>query len=209
MSQLSVNRGVVHLVFLNPLCVPALLADPTTAPQQLVVVGKPTLHRSVTRLLADPTRPQIVVTAPTAPTEWADVAGQAQTACTNLTVTGESPQRWLAACAEADGTARAHVLDVLAGLRAGQRDADPGGSPAVLEVAYAVGEAVAADPTLLLFVGSSNPVRISPSPTRTWPSLLGEPGRLRYRWQYLHCHGLSSPPSGPGGGVPGRLGSSA
>ena len=144
---------------LNPLCVPALLADPTTAPQQLVVVGKPTLHRSVTRLLADPTRPQIVVTAPTAPTEWADVAGQAQTACTNLTVTGESPQRWLAACAEADGTARAHVLDVLAGLRAGQRDADPGWLPSGLEVAYAVGEAVAADPTLLLFVGSSNPVR--------------------------------------------------
>ncbi|WP_276878846.1 2-succinyl-5-enolpyruvyl-6-hydroxy-3-cyclohexene-1-carboxylic-acid synthase [Lawsonella clevelandensis] len=146
-------------VLLNPLCVSALLADPAHAPQQLVVVGKPTLHRSVTRLLADPALPQIVVTAPTAPTEWADVAGQAQTACTHLTTVGESPQHWLATCAEADGAAHAHVLDVVARLRAGQREDNPGRLPSGLEVAYAVGEAVAADPALLLFVGSSNPVR--------------------------------------------------
>lgn len=160
-------------VLLNPLCLPALLAHPDLAPQQLVVVGKPTLHRAVTRLLAQPTLPQVVVTAPTAPTEWADVAGQAQVACTTLTATGESPEDWLAACAEADGAARAHVVDVVAGLRAGQyeagadanaganagADVDCDGLPTGIEVAYAVGEAALTDPTLLLFVGSSNPVR--------------------------------------------------
>lgn len=159
----------------NPLTPPALMSNSFTAPEQVVVVGKPTLHRSVTRLLADPSLTQIVVTAATSPTEWADVSGNATIAATSLTRTGECPQQWLAACAEVDGAARSHVLEVVAELRAEETassaapttssvssvsaECAPVELPCGVDVVYAVGEVVAADPRMLLFVGSSNPVR--------------------------------------------------
>jgi 2-succinyl-5-enolpyruvyl-6-hydroxy-3-cyclohexene-1-carboxylate synthase len=129
--------------------VPGWLAE--HRPERVLVVGRPTLSRPVSALLADPAvRVETVGTSP----RWAD-AGRSTTWVGGLPATGASPggtpatadPAWRAAwCAAADrvGTAVDGVLDALPALTAGLLARD----------------LVAALPDgALLVLGSSTPVR--------------------------------------------------
>ena len=123
---------------------PWLLGAPAMAPlrpTQVVVVGRPTLHRPVQRLLADPT----VAVHAVAAGDWTDVAGtvRAVGALPELTPDADWVQRWGAAD-RAAGEALDAALD------------DPS-APAGLRTARALVAALPAD--ALLVVGSSNPIR--------------------------------------------------
>lgn len=131
---------------INPLALPQL------APEQVIVVGKPTLHRSVTALLARPDIPQLVLAPHYAVTDWADVPGNAHTVASALTTTGETPTEWRGECAAAHHAATQHCSHVLDNLRTHS-------TPPGLLVADVVGDVLAHNPTMLGFIGSSNPVR--------------------------------------------------
>ncbi|WP_426716319.1 2-succinyl-5-enolpyruvyl-6-hydroxy-3-cyclohexene-1-carboxylic-acid synthase [Corynebacterium auriscanis] len=66
-----------------------------TRPEQIVVVGRPTLHRPVARLLADPEIRVVVVTDTNTVT---DVSGTAAAVTRAITLTGEVDQQWLSVC---------------------------------------------------------------------------------------------------------------
>lgn len=66
-----------------------------TRPEQIVVVGRPTLHRPVARLLADPEIHVVVVTDTNTVT---DVSGTAAAVTRAITLTGEVDQQWLSVC---------------------------------------------------------------------------------------------------------------
>src|SRR4051794_23987515 len=61
-------------------------------PQQVIMVGRPTLHRPVSALLADPSVPVYALT--TGP-RWPDVSGNSQATGTRAVTAGEPNANWL------------------------------------------------------------------------------------------------------------------
>ena len=123
---------------LHPLALPAL------HPRQVVMLGRPTLHRPVSALLADPNVPVFALT--TGP-RWPDTSGNSQATGTRAVTAGAPDQGWLTRCREANTRALATVRDQLAAhpLTTG------------LHVAAAVVDALRPGDQLVL--GASNPVR--------------------------------------------------
>lgn len=120
------------------------IALPLVRPQQVIMLGRPTLHRPVATLLADPSVPVYALT--TGP-RWPDVSGNSQATGTRAVTTGKPDPVWLRRCAELDRHANATVR--------GQLGAHP--STTGLHVAAAVADALAPGDQLVL--GASNPVR--------------------------------------------------
>ncbi|MCG5432383.1 2-succinyl-5-enolpyruvyl-6-hydroxy-3-cyclohexene-1-carboxylic-acid synthase [Mycobacterium sp. MYCO198283] len=120
------------------------LALPLLRPQQVIMVGRPTLHRSVSALLADSAIPVYALT--TGP-RWPDVSGNSQATGTRAVLSGEPAAGWLQRCADVNRRAEAAVREQLAGhaLTTG------------LHVAAAVTDALRPGDQLVL--GASNPVR--------------------------------------------------
>ncbi|MEO9220453.1 MAG: thiamine pyrophosphate-dependent enzyme, partial [Mycobacteriaceae bacterium] len=119
------------------------LAVPTLRPAQVVVTGRPTLHRSVQQLLA---AADVAVHVLAEGEAWTDVAATARSVGTTVVATGSPTPRWLQQCAEATAEAEAAVHAALAS-----------GLPTGLHVARAVVESLHSGELLVL--GSSNPVR--------------------------------------------------
>ncbi|WP_445162119.1 2-succinyl-5-enolpyruvyl-6-hydroxy-3-cyclohexene-1-carboxylic-acid synthase [Mycobacterium sp. Dal123C01] len=113
-------------------------------PKQVIMLGRPTLHRPVSALLADPKVPVYALT--TGP-RWPDVSGNSQATGTRAVTTGTPNPAWLHRCAEMNRQAVAAVRDQLAAhpLTTG------------LHVAAAVADALRPGDQLVL--GASNPVR--------------------------------------------------
>jgi 2-succinyl-5-enolpyruvyl-6-hydroxy-3-cyclohexene-1-carboxylate synthase len=120
------------------------LALPMLRPQQVIMLGRPTLHRPVSTLLADPSVPVYALT--TGP-RWPDVSGNSQATGTRAVTTGEPNVAWLRRCAELNRHAIAAVR--------GQLTAHP--LTTGLHVAAAVADALRPGDQLVL--GASNPVR--------------------------------------------------
>ncbi|MGH3576749.1 MAG: 2-succinyl-5-enolpyruvyl-6-hydroxy-3-cyclohexene-1-carboxylic-acid synthase [Mycobacterium sp.] len=123
---------------LHPLTLPLL------HPQQVIMLGRPTLHRPVSALLADPSVPVYALT--TGP-RWPDVSGNSQATGTRAAATGEPNPAWLRRCAELNRHAIAAVR--------GQLKAHP--LTTGLHVAAGVADALRPGDQLVL--GASNPVR--------------------------------------------------
>jgi 2-succinyl-5-enolpyruvyl-6-hydroxy-3-cyclohexene-1-carboxylate synthase len=113
-------------------------------PEQVLVLGRPTLHRSVQRLLADPS---VAVTVLTDRPEWTDVAATAVAVGTVLRCVGSPDPEWLQRWQQADVRAAAAVRATV------QSHPEATG----LEVARLLVAALPAG--ALLFLGSSNPIR--------------------------------------------------
>ncbi len=113
-------------------------------PAQVVVAGRPTLHRPVQRLLADP-RVAVFALADPDGRPWTDVPGTVR--AVGAAPRWSPPAGWLARWHDADAAA-AKALD--AGL-------DDPAAPAGLRLARALVDGLPAG--ALLVVGSSNPVR--------------------------------------------------
>jgi 2-succinyl-5-enolpyruvyl-6-hydroxy-3-cyclohexene-1-carboxylate synthase len=113
-------------------------------PQQVIMLGRPTLHRPVSALLADPSVPVYALT--TGP-RWPDVSGNSQATGTRAVTSGEPSANWLSCCAEVNRHATEAVR--------GQLEAHP--LTTGLHVAAAVADAVRPGDQLVL--GASNPVR--------------------------------------------------
>lgn len=120
------------------------LALPLLRPQQVIMLGRPTLHRPVSALLADPSVPVYALT--TGP-RWPDVSGNSQATGTRAIVSGRPNPDWLRRCAQM----HRHALDVVRQ----QLDAHP--LTTGLHVAAAVSGALRPGDQLVL--GASNPVR--------------------------------------------------
>src|SRR5271163_273867 len=120
------------------------LALPLLRPQQVIMLGRPTLHRPVSALLADPSVPVYALT--TGP-RWPDVSGNSEATGTRAVTTGEPNPAWLSRCAELNGQAVAAVR--------GQLKAHP--LTTGLHVAAAVADVLRPGDQLVL--GASNPVR--------------------------------------------------
>ncbi len=120
------------------------LALPLLRPQQVIMLGRPTLHRPVSALLADPAVPVYALT--TGP-RWPDVSGNSQATGTRVIATGEPNPAWLRRCAELNR----HAIDAVRG----QLKAHP--LTTGLHVAAAVADALRPGDQLVL--GASNPVR--------------------------------------------------
>jgi 2-succinyl-5-enolpyruvyl-6-hydroxy-3-cyclohexene-1-carboxylate synthase len=120
------------------------LALPLLRPQQVIMLGRPTLHRPVSALLADPSVPVYALT--TGP-RWPDVSGNSQATGTRAVTTGEPSRAWLRRCAQLNRHAIAAVR--------GQLEAHP--LTTGLHVAAAVADALRPGDQLVL--GASNPVR--------------------------------------------------
>ena len=109
------------------------LALPLLHPKQVIMAGRPTLHRTVSTLLADPAVPVFALT--TGP-RWPDVSGNSQATGTRAVVSGTPDPAWLRRCAELDERTRSAVrtqldqhphttgLHVAAAVAAGLRDGD-------------------------------------------------------------------------------------
>lgn len=114
----------------NPLH-PLALASVT--PRQVIMLGRPTLHRGVSALLADPAVPVYALT--TGP-RWPDVSGNSQATGTRAVLHGTSDPDWLSRCRVANKaaveTVRAQLaahplttgLHVAAGVVSGLLDGD-------------------------------------------------------------------------------------
>jgi 2-succinyl-5-enolpyruvyl-6-hydroxy-3-cyclohexene-1-carboxylate synthase len=113
-------------------------------PKQVIMLGRPTLHRPVSSLLADP---QVPVYALTTGPRWPDVSGNSQATGTRAVTTGTPNPAWLDRCAEMHRHAVAAVR--------GQLAAHP--LTTGLHVAAAVADALRPGDQLVL--GASNPVR--------------------------------------------------
>ncbi|WP_343600508.1 2-succinyl-5-enolpyruvyl-6-hydroxy-3-cyclohexene-1-carboxylic-acid synthase [Mycobacterium sp.] len=120
------------------------LALPLLHPQQVIMLGRPTLHRPVSALLADAKVPVYALT--TGP-RWPDVSGNSRANGTRAITTGQPNPAWLRRCRELN----AHAL---AAVRS-QLDAHP--LTTGLHVAAAVADALRPGDQLVL--GASNPVR--------------------------------------------------
>ncbi|MCV7230369.1 2-succinyl-5-enolpyruvyl-6-hydroxy-3-cyclohexene-1-carboxylic-acid synthase [Mycolicibacterium komossense] len=120
------------------------LALPLLHPQQVIMVGRPTLHRPVSALLADPSVPVLALT--TGP-RWPDVSGNSQATGTRAVTTGTPDAAWLHRCAEVNRAA----------LRAVHTQLDAHPLTTGLHVAAAVAGALRDGDQLVL--GASNPVR--------------------------------------------------
>ncbi|GAC1407287.1 MAG: 2-succinyl-5-enolpyruvyl-6-hydroxy-3-cyclohexene-1-carboxylic-acid synthase [Mycobacterium sp.] len=113
-------------------------------PKQVIMLGRPTLHRPVSALLADPSVPVYALT--TGP-RWPDVSGNSQATGTRAVITGEPGANWLKRCAELNYRA---VDAVRSQLKAHPLTTG-------LHVAAAVADALRPGDQLVL--GASNPVR--------------------------------------------------
>ena len=123
------------------------LAIPSLRPEQVVVTGRPTLHRSVTRLLADPEVDLVILDAgPHSPNPTGSAAELADSVLTGWGV----ERSWTETTARADAHARAAVDRLL------DEHLDAG-APTGLHVARAVARGVRAGDNLV--VGASNAVR--------------------------------------------------
>ncbi|CRZ17921.1 2-succinyl-5-enolpyruvyl-6-hydroxy-3-cyclohexene-1-carboxylic-acid synthase [Mycolicibacterium neworleansense] len=113
-------------------------------PKQVIMLGRPTLHRPVSALLADPAVPVYALT--TGP-RWPDVSGNSMATGTRAVTTGTPDPAWLARCAELNEHAVTAVRQQLAShpLTTG------------LHVAAVVADALRPGDQLVL--GASNPVR--------------------------------------------------
>src|SRR6201997_2436571 len=120
------------------------LALPMLHPQQVIMLGRPTLHRSVSSLLADPAVPVYALT--TGP-RWPDVSGNSQATGTRAVTTGAPSNGWLRRCADVNRRAIGAVR--------GQLAAHP--LTTGLHVAAAVADALRPGDQLVL--GASTPVR--------------------------------------------------
>lgn len=120
------------------------LALPLLRPKQVIMLGRPTLHRPVSTLLADPHVPVFALT--TGP-RWPDVSGNSQATGTRAVTTGAPNPAWLHRCAETNR----HANDAVRG----QLAAHP--LTTGLHVAAAVADALR--PCDQLVLGASNPVR--------------------------------------------------
>lgn len=120
------------------------LALPLLRPKQVIMLGRPTLHRPVSALLADPLVPVYALT--TGP-RWPDVSGNSQATGTRAVTTGAPNPAWLHRCAETNR----HANDAVRG----QLAAHP--LTTGLHVAAAVADALRPGDQLVL--GASNPVR--------------------------------------------------
>ncbi len=123
---------------LHPLALPAL------RPRQVIMLGRPTLHRTVAALLADPA---VAVYAVTTGPRWPDVSGNSVATGTRVQTAGTPDPEWLRRCAQANRRALAVVTEQLAAhpLTTG------------LHVAAAIAGSVGPGDQLVL--GASNPVR--------------------------------------------------
>ena len=108
------------------------------------MLGRPTLHRPVSSLLADPSVPVYALT--TGP-RWPDVSGNSQATGTRAVTTGEPNPNWLDRCAEVNR----HAVEAVRS----QLEAHP--LTTGLHVAAAVADAMRPGDQLVL--GASNPVR--------------------------------------------------
>ncbi|KAA0118569.1 2-succinyl-5-enolpyruvyl-6-hydroxy-3-cyclohexene-1-carboxylic-acid synthase [Mycolicibacterium sp. P9-22] len=109
------------------------LALPLLHPQQVIMAGRPTLHRTVSTLLADSSVPVFALT--TGP-RWPDVSGNSQATGTRAVTSGTPDPVWLQRCAELNERTCAAVrtqliehphttgLHVAAAVVAGLRDGD-------------------------------------------------------------------------------------
>ncbi|MBX8686310.1 2-succinyl-5-enolpyruvyl-6-hydroxy-3-cyclohexene-1-carboxylic-acid synthase [Mycobacterium sp. 20091114027_K0903767] len=113
-------------------------------PKQVIMLGRPTLHRPVSALLADPAVPVYALT--TGP-RWPDVSGNSMATGTRAVTTGTPDPAWLDRCTELNKHAVAAVRQQLAShpLTTG------------LHVAAVVTDALRPGDQLVL--GASNPVR--------------------------------------------------
>ena len=121
---------------------PWLLGTPSLTPAQVVVAGRPTLHRAVARLLADPAV-AVYALADERGLPWTDVVGSVR-AVGALPPLRPDPE-WLRRWATADKAAQATLDEAL----------DTG--PVGMQLARALVAALAEGTQLVL--GSSNPVR--------------------------------------------------
>ncbi|OBF04751.1 2-succinyl-5-enolpyruvyl-6-hydroxy-3-cyclohexene-1-carboxylic-acid synthase [Mycobacterium sp. ACS4054] len=120
------------------------LALPLLRPKQVIMLGRPTLHRPVSALLADP---QVPVYALTTGPRWPDVSGNSQATGTRAVTSGTPNPAWLRRCAEVNR----HAIEAVRG----QLEAHP--LTTGLHVAAAVADALRPGDQLVL--GASNPVR--------------------------------------------------
>ncbi len=120
------------------------MALPLLRPQQVIMLGRPTLHRPVSTLLADASVPVFALT--TGP-RWPDVSGNSQATGTRAVLNGEPNPAWLRRCAAVNG----HAIDAVRD----QLKAHP--LTTGLHVAAAVADALREGDQLVL--GASNPVR--------------------------------------------------
>ena len=120
------------------------LALPLLRPKQVIMLGRPTLHRPVSALLADP---QVPVYALTTGPRWPDVSGNSQATGTRAVTSGTPHPAWLHRCAEMNR----HAIQAVRG----QLKAHP--LTTGLHVAAAVADALRPGDQLVL--GASNPVR--------------------------------------------------
>ena len=122
---------------------PWLLGTPSLAPTQVVVAGRPTLHRAVARLLADPAA-AVYALADERGLPWTDVAGSVR-AVGALPPLRPDPD-WLRRWAAADKVATAALDEAIDSI-----------SPVGMRLARELVAALADGTQLVL--GSSNPVR--------------------------------------------------
>lgn len=120
------------------------LALPLLRPKQVIMLGRPTLHRPVSALLADPKVPVYALT--TGP-RWPDVSGNSQATGTRAVTTGTPQEAWLHRCADMNR----HAISAVRG----QLAAHP--LTTGLHVAAAVADTLRPGDQLVL--GASNPVR--------------------------------------------------
>ncbi len=120
------------------------LALPLLRPHQVIMLGRPTLHRPVSALLADPSVPVYALT--TGP-RWPDVSGNSQATGTRAVTRGTPNPAWLRRCAQVNRQA----IDAVRG----QLDTHP--LTTGLHVAAAVADTLRPGDQLVL--GASNPVR--------------------------------------------------
>ncbi|NNH75399.1 2-succinyl-5-enolpyruvyl-6-hydroxy-3-cyclohexene-1-carboxylic-acid synthase [Nocardia uniformis] len=113
-------------------------------PKQAIITGRPTLHRQVSRVLADP---EVTVYALTTGPRWPDVSGNVVGTGTRAVTYGAPTAEWLDHCRELDERA---VKVVRAELASHPK-------PTGLHVAAVVMDALRDGDQLLL--GASNPVR--------------------------------------------------
>ena len=78
------------------------LALPLLQPRQVIMLGRPTLHRPVSALLADSSVPVFALT--TGP-RWPDVSGNSQATGTRAVLSGTPDPAWIARCAKANAAA--------------------------------------------------------------------------------------------------------
>jgi 2-succinyl-5-enolpyruvyl-6-hydroxy-3-cyclohexene-1-carboxylate synthase len=113
-------------------------------PKQVIMLGRPTLHRPVSALLADPSVPVYALT--TGP-RWPDVSGNSQATGTRAVTSGEPNPNWLKRC---DDVNRHAIEAVRTQLKAHPLKTG-------LHVAAAVADGIKPGDQLVL--GASNPVR--------------------------------------------------